>query len=180
MRRPVIGVMGASNASAQHIADARAVGRLAAERGWVVLTGGRNEGVMAAALAGAKEVPGSITVGVLPGADSEAAPGADIAIVTDLGHARNNVNVLSSTVVLACGIEGPGTASEVALAIKNGRPVVLLRCTREAAQFFRGLAPSLVREAADPDAAVEEISALLRRPGSPYEKTTRPHVGRRK
>ncbi|HEY4659303.1 MAG TPA: hypothetical protein VIH11_07335 [Gemmatimonadaceae bacterium] len=170
MRRPVIGVMGAASASAQQVGDARALGRLAAEQGWVVLTGGRDEGVMAAALAGAKEVPGSLTVGILPGAsaaDGAVAPGADVAIFTDLGHARNNVNVLSSRVVVACGVEGPGTTSEVALAIKNGRPVVLLRCAKETVQFFQGLSRALVREAADPAAAIEAIRTLLARPGSP-------------
>lgn len=39
--------------------------------------------------------------------------------------------VLSSTVVVAVGM-GPGTASEVALALKAGKPVVLLASTDEA------------------------------------------------
>ncbi len=41
----------------------------------------------------------------------------DIPILTDVGEACNNINVLSSRVVFACGMEA-GTASEVALALK--------------------------------------------------------------
>ena len=38
-------------------------------------------------------------------------------------RARNLINVLSSDVVIACP-GGAGTLSEVALALKNGRPVI--------------------------------------------------------
>lgn len=41
----------------------------------------------------------------------------DIPIVTGMGSARNNINALSSNVLVAVGM-GPGTASEVALALK--------------------------------------------------------------
>jgi predicted Rossmann-fold nucleotide-binding protein len=42
----------------------------------------------------------------------------DLAILTDLGNARNNVNVMSSNIIVACGLGGAGTVSEVALALK--------------------------------------------------------------
>ncbi|MEW5918155.1 MAG: cytochrome, partial [Gemmatimonadota bacterium] len=118
--------MGAAQAAARHVADAERLGELLARDGWVVLTGGRPYGVMEAASRGAKRVAGSLTIGVLPTADEDPSPFVDVAIRTDMGHGRNNVNVLSSDVVIACGIEGPGTTSEVALALKNGRPVILL------------------------------------------------------
>ena len=42
-----------------------------------------------------------------------------------MGNARNCINVLSSHVVVACA-GGTGTISEIALALKSGRPVILL------------------------------------------------------
>ena len=161
-RRVVIGIMGAGEPGAQSLADARRLGRLVAERGWVVLTGGRPAGVMAAACAGAKEVPGSLTLGILPSARGGVGPDVDLAVFTGLGDARNAVNVLSSDVVIACGVEGPGTASEVALALKAEKPVVLLRASPEAVVFFRrvaGAAP--LREAGAPDEAVRAAEELL-------------------
>jgi hypothetical protein len=82
----------------------------------------------------------------------------DVAIFTGMGDARNVVNVLSSDVVIACGIEGPGTASEVALALKSGRPTVLLGASPDASTFFRGVAGGRpLFEAATPEAAVALI-----------------------
>ena len=67
---------------------------------------------------GAKDA-GGLVVGVIPTSDrSGCSDAVDIAIVTGMGNARNNINVLSSDVVVACGM-GPGTASEVALALKS-------------------------------------------------------------
>jgi uncharacterized protein (TIGR00725 family) len=138
MRRSVIGVMGAGEPSPECLASARRLGRVLAERGWIVLTGGRPAGVMAAACAGAKEIPDSLTLGILPGAQG-AGPDVDVAVFTGLGEARNAVNVLTSDVVVACGVEGPGTASEVALALKAGKPVILLGATAAARAFFQDI-----------------------------------------
>jgi uncharacterized protein (TIGR00725 family) len=109
------------------------------EEGWVLLTGGRDAGVMAAAIRGAKRVPGSLTIGILPTASGVVAPGLDVAIFTGMGNARNAINVLSSHVVVVCGAGGAGTASEVALALKSGRPVVLVGVPASAERFYRGL-----------------------------------------
>ncbi len=161
-RRPIIGVMGAGAPSAASLAAARRLGRLLAERGWIVLTGGRPEGVMAAASAGAKEVPGSLTLGILPSARGEVGPDVDVAVFTGMGDARNAINVLTSDVVIACGLEGPGTASEVALGLKSGRPVVLLGAAPEAAALFRNLAgPGRLLQAASPEDAVGLAAELL-------------------
>ena len=152
-RRPVIGVMGASDgADAATVALAEALGEAIARRGWVLLTGGRDSGVMQAASRGAKRVAGSLTIGVLPGEDGAAAD-VDVAIFTGMGNARNVINVLSSDVVVACGRGGPGTASEVALALKSGKPVVLLAPSREAEAFFRSI--GTLQVVADAAAAVE-------------------------
>jgi len=140
--------------------NARALGGRIARAGWTLLTGGQAVGVMDAASRGAAEA-GGLVVGVLPQADAaHASPSVQVAIVTGLGHARNVVNVLSSDVVIACGL-GLGTLSEVALALKAGRPVVLLGCGAEAEALFARLAPGRVTLAADPDAAVATVRALL-------------------
>jgi uncharacterized protein (TIGR00725 family) len=54
------------------------------------------------------------------------APDIQVPILTGMGNARNCINVLSSHAVVACP-GGAGTLSEIALAIKTRRPVVLLR-----------------------------------------------------
>ncbi|MDY6938760.1 MAG: TIGR00725 family protein [Cyanobacteriota bacterium] len=139
MRQTVIGVMG-PGVGAREIdrTVAAQLGGEIAREGWILLTGGRNVGVMEAASQGAKQA-GGLTVGILPTASSEGISEAvDIAIFTDLGSARNNINVLSSDAIVACGI-GAGTASEVALALKAKKPVVLLNCDRTSEAFFETL-----------------------------------------
>jgi uncharacterized protein (TIGR00725 family) len=114
---------------------------------------------MEAACAGAKSVPGSLTIGILPsGPEGPVSAFVDVAVFTGLGEARNAVNVLSSDVVVACGVEGSGTASEVALALKTGRPTVLLAPTAVAAAFFGALAPQGELPAVD---SPEEVVALV-------------------
>jgi uncharacterized protein (TIGR00725 family) len=139
-RRPIIGIMGAAQPSGRSLAAAHELGALVAERGWIVLTGGRPTGVMAAACAGAKQVRNSLTLGILPGGAGDVGPDVDLAIFTAMGDARNVINVLTSDVVVACGVEGPGTASEVSLALKAGKPVILLAVARPAGRFFESLA----------------------------------------
>src|SRR5262245_23549611 len=102
-RKPVIGIMGAGeDALPSDVTLAERLGELAAREGYVVLTGGRDVGVMAAANRGAKRVAGSITVGVLPSTDEDgdASPFVDVVIYTGMGSARNAINVLSSDVVV--------------------------------------------------------------------------------
>ena len=125
MRKPVIGVMGGGQVDDRVRELARELGARIAERGWILLNGGRNAGVMAASARGAKEAGGTV-IGVLPDShDQQASPDLDVAIVTGLGDARNVINVLSSDVVIACP-GGAGTLSEVALALKSGKSVILL------------------------------------------------------
>lgn len=122
--RVYVTVIGSSRASEWEMEAAEEVGRLVAERGGVLVTGGRG-GVMLAAARGAKSA-GGLTVGVLPGTSrAEANPYIDVALPTGLGHARNAVNVLAGDVVVAVG-GGAGTLSEIGLALAYGRPVVAL------------------------------------------------------
>ncbi len=125
-KRPIIGVMGAGeNAPESAVHHAYTLGQLIAQEGWILLNGGRNCGVMDASARGAKEA-GGLTVGILPDADMRRASAyIDIPILTGLGSGRNNINVLSSDVVIACR-GGAGTLSEIALALKAKKPVVLV------------------------------------------------------
>ncbi|AFY40326.1 P450 cytochrome, putative [[Leptolyngbya] sp. PCC 7376] len=143
-QKKVVGVMGAGGgATLENLTDAYELGQAIATNGWATLTGGRPAGVMEAASRGAKGANG-LTVGVLPGGDRrQASEFVDIVICTDLGNARNNVNVLSSNAVVAVGM-GMGTASEVALAIKNSRPVILLKPDAETIAFFCKFAPDQI------------------------------------
>jgi len=163
-KKTTIGVMGPGDgATERDRANAYQLGQLIASQGWVLLTGGRNVGVMEAASQGAK-VAGGLTLGILGDRDSRSLSAAvDIAIFTDLGNARNNLNVLSSDVVIACGM-GLGTASEVALALKNGKPVVLLTDNRESQSFFTQFGAKHLAIADTPDLAIQLTRTLLSSP----------------
>ena len=159
MRRSIVGVMGGSSVSGDVCAVAHKLGGLIAERGWVLLNGGRDAGVMAASARGAKQA-GGIVIGVLPDRDASAAsPDLDYVIVTGMGDARNLVNVLSADVVIACP-GGAGTMSEISLALKNGKRVILLGWDiGEALRDFRrsGLLTAVDR----PADAIAEASVAL-------------------
>ena len=127
-------------ATATDLQNAYELGKLIAQQGWVLLTGGRNVGVMDAANQGAKSANG-LTVGILPGNNTnDVSESVDLAIVTDLGNARNNINVLSADVVIACGMSA-GTAAEIALALKANKKVILLNNNQESKLFFQRLSP---------------------------------------
>ena len=105
-------------------ARAEEVGRLVAERGAVLVCGGRGE-VMAAAARGAKSAGGT-TIGILPGESrKDANEWIDYAVATGIGHARNLAVVASGDAVIAVG-GAWGTLAEIAFARVLGRPVVIL------------------------------------------------------
>ena len=104
--------------------EAEEVGRLLAERGHVVVTGGLDD-VMAAAHRGAKSAGGT-TVGILPGErHADANQWVDVVVVTGIGHARNLAVAASGHAVIAIG-GSHGTLAEIAFALRLGRPVVQL------------------------------------------------------
>ncbi len=106
------------------VEEAETVGRLLAERGCTVVTGGLGE-VMAAAHRGAKSAGGT-TLAILPGERHEDAnPWADTVVVTGIGHARNLAVAASGHAVIAVG-GSHGTLAEIAFALRLGRPVVQL------------------------------------------------------
>ena len=78
-------------------------------------------------------------------------------------NGRNNINVLTSHVVVACGLSGSGTVSEVALAVKAGRPVILVEASPAEVAFFRKLGGRLVSAAASPEEAIDLIMRQMER-----------------
>ena len=121
-RTPYVAVVGPGDASSEELHAAEEVGAGLAALGAVVVTGGLG-GVMEAASRGAKSRRGR-TIGILPGEDRDAANGwVDVAIATGLGELRNGLIVRAVDAVVAVG-GGHGTLSEIALAMKGGRPVV--------------------------------------------------------
>jgi len=119
---PYIAVIGGSSASPEEEARAEAIGVALGQAGATVVSGGLS-GVMAAACRGAKSA-GALTIGILPGDDRAAAnPWIDIAIPTGLGEARNALVVRTADAIVAVGGEY-GTLSEIALALRAGKPVV--------------------------------------------------------
>ena len=109
---------------AENEGRAEEVGRLLAERGCTVVTGGRGE-VMAAAARGAKAAGGT-TIGILPGESrSDANPWIDHAVVTGIGHARNLAVAASGDVVIAVGGSW-GTLAEIGFARRLVRRVIIL------------------------------------------------------
>lgn len=139
-RRPVVGVMGSGVDRCEP--RAAGLGSVLAQLGVHLLTGG-GAGVMESVSRAFHETPGrqGSVIGVLPcepddplcrtkaGYPNE---WVEIPIATHLPLSglrgaeplsRNHINVLSSNVVVALP-GGPGTASEVALAVKYRRPVV--------------------------------------------------------
>lgn len=119
-----ISVIGTGETSAEQYEQAREVGRLVAERGGLVVCGGRG-GVMEAAARGASEA-GGVAIGILPDEDRhEANPYLTYSLVSGIGQARNLAVACSGEVVIAVG-GGYGTLSEIGLARRFGRPVVAL------------------------------------------------------
>ncbi len=123
---PVIAVVGTGkNCPPEFSEIAAEIGREIARKGAVLLCGGL-EGVMSDAARGAKEI-GGVTVGILPGpTTAEANEFIDLPIATNMGQARNSIIVHTADVLIAVG-GGYGTLSEIALALKLGKGVVVLQ-----------------------------------------------------
>jgi uncharacterized protein (TIGR00725 family) len=145
-------------ATPDDVAAAREVGRLLAEAGATVLTGGLG-GVMAAATEGAVGA-GGVTVALQPG--RERVPcSATVVIPTGLGEMRNALLVRAADAVIAVGGSW-GTLSEIALAIRTGVPVVCLGGweVRDAA----GVPLDVPRAASPSDAVTAALRGLGQRP----------------
>lgn len=106
----------------RHDPLATEVGSVIARNGAVMVCGGLS-GIMEAASRGASRGGGTV-IGILPGSDKkEANPYITFPIPTGLGVARNVLIVRTADAVVAMP-GGPGTLSEIAMALNTGTPVV--------------------------------------------------------
>ena len=146
-RLPVVGVLGSG--SVGHEERARALGSWLASQGVHLLTGGGG-GVMSSVSKAFSEVSGrrGLSIGIVPCAADGAAseprqgypnPWVEVAVLTHLPSSgqsgaepmsRNHINVLSSSVLVALP-GGSGTSSEVALALRYGRPLIAFLRSRD-------------------------------------------------
>lgn len=158
MSAAYVGVIGAGVRAAETDALAEQVGRGVAERGAVLVCGGLG-GVMEAACRGARAAGGR-TLGLLPGSDRGAAnPHVELAVPTGMGELRNGLIVRAADALIAVGGEW-GTLSEIALALKLGKPVVGLRTW----PLHRAGAPEeAIVVSEDAEQAVERAFELLGR-----------------
>lgn len=155
-RPPVIGVIGEGDASPHLYRMAEEVGRLAAGRGALVVCGGLG-GVMEAACRGATTAGGT-AIGILPGTrKGDANPYVTVPLPTGMGEARNVLVVRAADAIIAVGGKF-GTLSEIALALKMGRPLVGLH-TWELTHEGKPLRPFPVCET--PAEAVELAFQLM-------------------
>ena len=136
------------------------LGKAIANEGWITLTGGRSFGVMDASLKGAREV-GGLTIGILPGdSDQNSSENAQIKIITSMGSGRNYISVLTSHLVVVLGMAA-GTASEVALALKSKRKVILLNQDEITIRFFKNLGSYNVLVSETVDDTIKQIKDYL-------------------
>lgn len=164
---PIVGVMGAGAHAHENLAAP--LGRRLARLPVHLLTGG-GSGVMTSVSRAFAEVEGraGLVIAILPRLDEDGGPGSsrgypnrwvELPIRTHLGKegaepdSRNHVNVLSSDVVVALP-GSSGTASEVALAIRYGRPLVLFGDPGRARELPRRVATA---------STVDEVIAFVRR-----------------
>ena len=133
--KKIIGIMGPTNAIEDDLINAYQIGKYCAENNYITLTGGLKYGIMNEALKGAKE-NGGLTVGIMPTDDkSEYSKYVDIPIITTM--------TLTSDIIVACGISA-GTSSEISLAIKPKKKIILIGLDENTNNFYQNLAPNQV------------------------------------
>ena len=155
-----IAVVGAGDPDDALESLAEEVGRGLAREGAVLVCGGLG-GVMEAACRGARSA-GGLTVGILPGASrADGNDYLDVAIPTGMGEMRNTLIVRGADAVIAVGGEF-GTLSEIAFALKIGRPVVGID-TWDLSK--RGIYTDAIARAASAEEAVREALAAAARRG---------------
>jgi uncharacterized protein (TIGR00725 family) len=153
-----VAVVGPHDATREELTWAEEVGAGLARAGAVLVCGGLG-GVMHAAARGC-EIAGGVSVGILPGDDRDpGSPHLTVAVSTGLGETRNALVVRTSDAVIAISGEF-GTLSEVAFALKLGKPVVGLN-TWELAKGGRPV--DAITRVETPEEAVAEAFRLAGR-----------------
>ena len=157
----IIGIMGPNNATSDNLKDAYEIGKYVATKGYTVLTGGLNTGIQNEGLKGAKEANG-LTIGIMPFNEPEKfSKYVDIPIITNMRSGRNYINVSSSNLVIACGID-VGTISEISLSLvkTNNKKVILVGALEEANNLFTKLRPDNVFIARDYNECIELLNKI--------------------
>jgi len=122
--KKIIAVIGGRDCDESLYQQALEVGRLIAEKGAILVCGGRG-GVMEAACKGASGA-GGIAVGILPGDDiRDANLWVTVPIATGVGLARNSIIARTASAAIAIGGEY-GTLSEIAYCLQFRIPVYTL------------------------------------------------------
>ncbi|OHD55695.1 MAG: TIGR00725 family protein [Spirochaetes bacterium GWF1_51_8] len=99
------------------------IGKFIAEKGWVLINGGR-AGVMESSARGASDA-GGIIVSITPDDDLFSANEfSTITIPSGMGFARNMTNVLAGDVIVGIG-GGAGTLSEIGYAWCYRKPIIV-------------------------------------------------------
>jgi uncharacterized protein (TIGR00725 family) len=170
LSKQTVGVIGSGNS--EHVDHSQAVGEALADLGVNLLTGG-GRGVMTAVSRAFTRRTGSrgICIGIIPCAseNDRATPKdgypnefVELAIYTHLPYSgeqgmhdlsRNHINVLSCVAIVALPGEH-GTASEVSLAMRYGKPVVAYAPAPALVQHFP---PSVPRAG-----SIDEVRRFLR------------------
>ncbi len=144
-----VSVIGGGTVPAEIEAVAEEVGRSLADRGHTVVCGGLT-GVMTGVCRGA-QAAGGRTIGILPtDRVGDANEHVTDPIATGLGHARNALVVMNGEAAIAID-GGPGTLSEIGLALAYDRPVAGLDT-----HDVPGVAA-----VEDPQAAVDHVEAAV-------------------
>ena len=175
MRRPLIGVMGSGrNATQDDVKLGRQLGTLVAQKGWVLLSGGTALGVMDASCKAAREA-GGLVVGVIAQSDDrKMSKYVDVPIFTGMLTGRNFINSLSSDVMIACGSMANGMLSEIAMALRADKHVVLVGCEDDSVALLSRLGGDRVHVTSTAEAAIERAAELLEsdRPIAPDQVST--------
>lgn len=154
--RKFISVCCGAEPSERELKCAYEVGKEIALAGACLVCGGLG-GSMEAACKGAVE-NGGTTIGILPTYDrSSANPYVEIAVPTGLNHARNIIVVACGDGVIGVG-GGYGTLSEIAIALKMGKPVVVLDGWQASSSIFK---TSGFRKAETAKEAVEILTKII-------------------
>ncbi len=172
-RKVIVGVIGGgTTASQEGLKLGEEVGYLVARADAVLLCGGLN-GVMAAAAKGAKR-GGGLTLGILPtGNKADANEYIDIPVATAMSTARNLIIVRTADALIA--INGSyGTLSEMAHAFDLGKRVFALRTwPMEKAGVERELfiPVDTPREAVEKALEYARKAVAMEKPGPNFEST---------
>lgn len=156
----IIGIMGATKATKEDLKNAYEIGKYCAKKGYATLTGGLKYGVMEEGLRGAKENNG-LTIGIMPTDNKdEFSKYADIPVVTTMKAGRSYIEILTSDIIVACGVSA-GTSSEISLAIKPNKKIILVNGYEEANVFYKKLAANQIFIAKDYSEAIQLIEELV-------------------